>query len=155
MLLNQTQFARLVGVSPQAVSFGVKTGRIKQSANGKIDTDSQVKAWRENSGAGGGGLMAAAKLYRMQCETALKILELRAARGEIVFKSDVESAVFKWSRGIRDELLCIPERVGDSLGSEIYGKLSADEKRHIREADLQNLVRGTFARVIRETLSGI
>lgn len=42
MILRQSEFARMCGVSDMAVSLGVKRGKLEKSADGRIDTDNSV-----------------------------------------------------------------------------------------------------------------
>lgn len=42
MILRQSEFARMCGVSDMAVSLGVKRGKLEKSADGRIDTEISV-----------------------------------------------------------------------------------------------------------------
>ena len=42
MILRQSEFARMCGVSDMAVSLGVKRGKLEKSADGRIDTENSV-----------------------------------------------------------------------------------------------------------------
>lgn len=42
MILRQSEFARMCGVSDMAVSLGVKRGRLEKSADGMINTENQL-----------------------------------------------------------------------------------------------------------------
>ena len=48
-IVTKSEFARSLGVSPPAVSKAIKSGRISVLANGRIDYESALKQWRENS----------------------------------------------------------------------------------------------------------
>lgn len=42
MILRQSEFARMCGVSDMAVSLGVKRGKLEKSTDGRIDTENSV-----------------------------------------------------------------------------------------------------------------
>jgi hypothetical protein len=51
--VSQVELARELGVSKQAVNQGIKDGRIRPGADGKLDLPTSVERWRATSGGTG------------------------------------------------------------------------------------------------------
>lgn len=145
--MSYRAYARHRGVSPEAVSKAVETGRITVNANGKIDPKKADREWEANtdpsrnaprndaeaSTASGHGLppYAQSRAIREAYEARLSKLEYEVKTGKLVNADEVRVAAFNIGRMTRDKLIGLPDRVSSILAGisdshEIHRLLSAE-----------------------------
>lgn len=153
-LITQTEFAKRLGISKQAVSAYVKNGTITLVKK-KIDYERSLRELRENTDP--------QNLKKIQKKPALKIsksdeneiedfakskkiresykaklaeLEYKIKIKEYVKASDVEKAAFEFARKLRDKLLNIPERIAAEFAAETGKEMSRVRKILLREIEI-------------------
>ncbi len=129
-LVNQAEYARRRGVSRQAVSKAIRSGRIKL-VRGKIDTTLADAQWRANTDPAPEfgvkdvdegpkakeGLPPSSLSYttsraiREAYSARLTRLEYEEKVGELISADKVRLQAFNSARRARDLLLAIPDRV--------------------------------------------
>lgn len=146
--MSYRAYARHRGVSPEAVSKAVETGRITVNANGKLDPKKADREWEANtdpsrnaphseaeaaSPAPGHGLppYAQSRAIREAYEARLSKLEFEVKSGKLVNADEVRVAAFNIGRMTRDKLMGLPDRVVPILagiidGHEMHKLLSAE-----------------------------
>jgi phage terminase Nu1 subunit (DNA packaging protein) len=142
--ITQREFARRKGVHLSTVQSAIKSGRIVVGADKKIDWESQAVAWdvmrdtakvRANAPAaalaqvGVADLspkrasatptLADARLAKEMYNAKLRELEYQRGSGVVIDKELVRTALFRFCRDTRDQILNIPDRVSASVAAEI------------------------------------
>jgi|GEM_PF-331168 len=136
-LLSQRQYAVLRGVSQQAVSKAVKSGRIPTTVDGRIDPVAADAAWanrtrtriddddRQSTApspdpSNGHDQMALdrpnltykiARASREVSRAKREKIELELVEGKLVSVEEIRTQAFEAARGIRDQLLALPARL--------------------------------------------
>ena len=149
--MSQAEYGRHRGVSQQAVSKAVRSGRIP-TTHGKIDPVAADLAWEAytdltkprnsvigNPAAGGDAgskptearKWAAAHARREAALARIAELDHKARAGESVSRKDAQRIGFEAAREARDALLAIPDRISPILAgltdaAEIHRVLSAE-----------------------------
>jgi hypothetical protein len=121
------EYARRRGVTAEAVRQAVKAGRIKLT-RGKIDAARANREWKANThprhggkrrgvvpgvagGEAGADTYLAARTKREGAAARLAELEVLRQEGRLVDIADVREKVFRASRGARDLVLSIADRI--------------------------------------------
>lgn len=144
------QYARRRGVSPEAVSKAVETGRITVNPDGKIDPKKADRDWEANTdpsrnparvkasnseteAAPAAGLppYSQSRAIREAYEARLSKLDFEVKSGKLINADEVLVVAFNASRMARDKIMGLPDRVssilaGISDGQEIHRLLSAE-----------------------------
>jgi phage terminase Nu1 subunit (DNA packaging protein) len=134
-------YSRLRGVSAEAVSKAVRTGRITANGDGSIDPARADAEWEANTRPrmnGHAGPEAVATLLRARSarETymaQLARLEFEVQTGKLIPAAGVRQQAFETARRCRDLLLSIPERLGPMLSPEQRDALEAEIDRALDE----------------------
>lgn len=134
--LTQAAYARLRGVSKEAVSKAVRQGRIPVGPGGRVDPVAADTAWDRNTsprppagrGAARGGpnglpIAAAgppvdlteARTMHEYAKAQLAELELGERQGQLVAVADMRDAAFRATRSARDLILSVADRLGEVL----------------------------------------
>ncbi len=150
--MSYREYAKHRGVSPEAVSKAVKTGRISASSKGKIDPAIADQEWEANtdpsrnpsraakatdgeaeaaSVSGGLPPYAQSRAIREAYEARLSKLEYEVKTGKLINADEVRVVVFNVGRITRDKLMGLPDRVSSILSGlrdshEIHKLLSAE-----------------------------
>ena len=148
MGLSHAAFARIVGVSQQAVSKAVKAGRLVASVlpNGTIDPALGPQEWKRISpaddrptglpgsedGASIGKSASIAKALKMSYEAKLVELEYKRKSGELVPRAEVEAALDAMARRLRDYLLSVAGRVSPL----VFGAPSLEDVHRLIEREM-------------------
>ncbi|TPQ51967.1 hypothetical protein C2U72_05545 [Prosthecomicrobium hirschii] len=137
MGLSIGAFAKLVGVSHEAIRKGIKSGRLVLSSDGTIDEMTQVERWhatRDPSKVRGSRPMTAstpeasasavAKFDQLKtAEKALQVQllqeELRQVKAETVNRDEVRRSLTAFARLIRDKWVNFPNRYGQQIAAEV------------------------------------
>lgn len=144
-LMSMRQYAKKRGVSPEAVSKAVRTGRIStvndEKGQRKINPDVADREWAQNSEGirpnygipssepqpeeqpqaeekpkGPSVHQSAAVLKAYQARLAK--LEFEEKAGKLISAEEVKRESFKTARGVRDALMGIPDRVSAEFAGE-------------------------------------
>lgn len=150
--MSYRAYARHRGVSPEAVSKAVKTGRITTEPNGKIDPERADQEWDANTDpsrnaprapkihdndeasrtpATGLPPYSQSRAIREAYEARLSKLDFEVKSGKLINADEVRVVAFNASRMARDKMMGLPDRVssilaGISDGHEINKLLSAE-----------------------------
>lgn len=150
--MSYRAYAKHRGVSPEAVSKAVRTGRITATTDGKIDPDKADRQWEANtdpsrnvqrdakasagdadtaSSASGLPPYAQSRAIREAYEARLSKLEFEVKTGKLINADEVRVAAFNVGRITRDKLMGLPDRVSSILSGlsdshEIHKLLSAE-----------------------------
>jgi hypothetical protein len=141
-------YARHRSVSLRAVQKAIQSGRIRTTADGKIDTEQADAAWGRNTGpkardtiafpsppprpaaqappeppradlgAAGGLDYARARAVRENYLARLAKIDYEERLGKLVSRDEVQVAAFNRFRTFRDGMLNIPDRVAAMLAAE-------------------------------------
>ncbi len=140
-------YARHRSVSLRAVQKAIQSGRIRTTADGKIDTEQADAAWERNTGpkastiafpsppprpaaqpppeppradlgAAGGLDYARARAVRENYLARLAKIDYEERLGKLVSRDEVQVAAFNRFRTFRDGMLNIPDRVAAVLAAE-------------------------------------
>jgi len=141
-------YARHRGVSLKAVQKAIQSGRIRTTADGKIDTEQADADWQRNTGpkqgrtiafpspprrsaaqpppepprgdlvAAGGLDYARARAVRENYLARLAKIEYEERLGKLVSRDEVQVGAFNRFRTFRDGMLNIPDRVAAVLAAE-------------------------------------
>jgi hypothetical protein len=176
--LTIREFATRKGVAIGAVQSALKSGRIVRGSDKKIDWDSQSVAWdskrdtakvRANAPAaalaqvGGTDLspkrasttptLADARLAKEMYNAKLRELEYQRGSGAVIDKELVRSALFRFCRDTRDQILNIPDRVAASVGADIAEYLEQKPPTEPVSADnIERIVRKAWDKESRHIL---
>ena len=152
--LTQAAYARhraergLRGISRQAVSKALKTGRIVLNAEGLIDAaeadatwegggESRAKVSSFDEGTGGSSVPSGYKKARALREVysaSMAKLRLERERGKLIDRAGVEETWTAVLQKLRDHMLTIPIRVSELLATETDpAEVSRVLTREIRE----------------------
>lgn len=156
------EFAKLVGVTPDAVRFAIRTGRLVKSVeikpNGRhlIDIETGKAEFEDNkqrgarngqklqerkseaeSGESESIIEYERKLKRYQAEIAR--LKYEQQSGDLVGADDIRRQAFKVARAVRDAMFNIPGKISAELAGETdQFKIHSLLEEEIRQA-LENL----------------
>ena len=141
-------YARHRSVSLRAVQKAIQSGRIRTTADGKIDTEQADAAWGRNTGpkardtiafpsppprsaaqpppeppradlgAAGGLDYARARAVRENYLARLAKIEYEERLGKLISRDEVQVAAFNKFRQFRDHMLNIPDRLAAILAAE-------------------------------------
>jgi hypothetical protein len=130
-LVSVRKYAEHRGVSHTAVQKAIKQGRIKTTADGKIDVEQADRDWDRNTspvnapkrapksdGATGGPTYAQSRAVRELYLARLAKIEFEERAGKLISRDEVTVAAFTKARTVRDNLLNIPDRVAAMLAAE-------------------------------------
>lgn len=122
--MSQSEYARHLNVSRQAVSEAVRLGRITL-VGGKCDPERNDAEWGRMPAApvaavpaGAMPTYAESRAAKAAYDAALARLELSARKGELVECRAVESAWHEMIATAKGRLLLISDELGDKLASE-------------------------------------
>jgi transcriptional regulator with XRE-family HTH domain len=134
--ITQREFARRMGVSPQAVNKRIRAGRLSRLADGTLDEAVAVREWhatqepedhqapepepaRQARGTPGPapGTYAQAKTADTVYRARLRQLEYESRAGTFVRAEDVAHRWFELARTTRVRLMSIPARVAASIAA--------------------------------------
>ncbi|HZT29260.1 MAG TPA: hypothetical protein VFA33_05220 [Bryobacteraceae bacterium] len=131
--MSQRQYAKHVGLSRAAVQKAINSGRISTLSDGRIDSDTADREWRENTEARpagaskrqhddddafGASQYTKARAVREHYQARLAKLEYEEKVGSLISKDEVQIATFNKFRQYRDGMLNIPDRVAAMLAAE-------------------------------------
>ena len=176
--ITQREFARRKGVHLSTVQSAIKSGRIVVGADKKIDWESQAVAWdvmrdtakvRANAPAaalaqvGAADLspkrasatptLADARLAKEMYNAKLRELEYQRGSGVVIDKELVRTALFRFCRDTRDQILNIPDRVAASVGADIAEYLEQKPPTEPVSADnIERIVRKAWDKESRHIL---
>lgn len=148
--LSYRAYAKHRGVSTEAVSKAVKTGRITAGPDGKIDPERADREWDANTDpsrnparvkesnnvadAAPAGLppYAQSRAIREAYEARLSKLDFEVKSGKLVNADEVRVAAFNISRIARDKILNLPDRLAPRLAmrdmKEVHEVLSKETR---------------------------
>lgn len=153
--MSYRAYARHRGVSPEAVSKAVKTGRITTGPDGKIDPEAADRQWDENTDPSkplnsvtgdpkhrkgqeasvplpsGVPPYSQSKAVEAAIEAERKRLKLQQEKNKLISVDKVRVEAFNVSRLTRDKLMSIPDRLAPLLAAmndshEIHSFLLAE-----------------------------
>jgi hypothetical protein len=134
-LVSQRAYARHRGVSLAAVQKAIKLGRIRTTADGKIDVEQADRDWERNTNYGGpvaagdaivsGPSYAQSRAVREVYTARLAKLEYEERIGKLVPADQVTIAGFTKGRTVRDHMMIIPDRVAAQIRADLAGALTA------------------------------
>ena len=153
MQIKLSEFAKSLGVSPQAVRKAIKEGRLKNGVfKGKrgylIEPEIAINEWRENTNTSQqrpSETISKSKLNKLedlppninytkaraigeQFKAKLLELEFREKAGQLLKANDVKMAQFKTVRLIRDAIENIPIRIVSEVAAA--AGIESPEMRH-------------------------
>jgi len=160
-LVTQSEFARRIGASKQAVSKAIERGRIQKTTSGKIDWKIQSIAWEQNRrpekdhrsrGAGAGKNQVKDGTYQKllaankQMDYKLKELKLRELEGELISKENFNKRYLPGISILKNHIMALPARHAHSLAALLVRndeKLSKSKAFHkiLAKRDVQQLAR--------------
>lgn len=119
MGISISAFAKVVGVSRQAVSKRIANGTLPTEADGTLDQQRAMRAWYATSRTSGqpgtmnghAGTLHAARAARETLAARLLELDYRKRAGELVEAEDVVDAGFRVGRVLREALEVVPDRL--------------------------------------------
>ena len=121
-------YARHRGVSLAAVQKAIQTGRIRTTAEGKIEVELADRDWERNTHYGAsvatgepalaGPSYAQSRAVREAYLARLAKIEYEERLGKLISRDEVQVAAFNKFRIFRDGLLNIPDRVAAVLAAE-------------------------------------
>jgi hypothetical protein len=130
-LVSVRKYAERRGVSHTAVQKAIKQGRIKPTADGKIDVEQADRDWDRNTspvnapkrtpksdGATVGPTYAQSRAVRELYLARLAKIEFEERAGKLISRDEATVAAFTKARTVRDNLLNIPDRVAAMLAAE-------------------------------------
>jgi len=135
--VSVSAFARGLGVTRQAVYAAIRSGRITQREDGRIDFEQGVRDWHQNRRGPpprGAAMTSPTDVLLetssdlsvsrlQQVELALKVEErkvrLEAAKGKLIDRAKARLLVRKLAQEERDAILNWPARVASVLASEL------------------------------------
>lgn len=177
--ISQNEFARRKNVNPSKITKALRSGRIESNAEGKIDWETQSQAWEDNrdpsairdtpgspksEDSPAHANLAKAKLAKETYTAQLRKLEYEERIGKVVERDQVKSAIFKFTRVVRDDILTIPDRVaaeftariidhfGKSLRKQIGAEQANEFLKTINEADVERIAHLVWNRESRKVL---
>jgi phage terminase Nu1 subunit (DNA packaging protein) len=151
-LVTQAQYARMRGVSREAVSKAIREGRIQADARGLVDRAEADRAWAANTiprpGVVAGGLASVdaylpsidgvsltdARTLHELTKARIAALQLGREMGQLVPVATVRDQAFRAARASRDVLESIPDRISDTLS----GMTDVDAIRKLLREELEN-----------------
>jgi len=166
-LISQSEFARRIGVSQPMVNKALRSGRIKRTASGKIDYDSQSIAWERNRriekdhrsrGVGAGGNQAKDSTYQKllaankQMDYKLKELKLRELEGEVISKENIQKQLGPKLALIKNHLMTLHVRHSYNLAAMLIRHIEKISKSKLTKKVLSKIDEQQLAREIAETL---
>ena len=128
--LSIRQYAKRRGLSHTAVQKALKQGRIRPTADGRIDVEQADRDWQRHTGPSKppgfsvpdeglrGPSFAKSRAIRELYMAKLAKLEFEQRSGKLTDRQEVEHAAFNAARTTRDRMLCIPSRVAPILATE-------------------------------------
>jgi hypothetical protein len=129
-LVTPSEYARLRGVTPQAVYKAARTGRITL-LDGKVDVEVADIQWRKNTdpaqqaralgqreAPAPGGVVNSARERNEAAQAALRELELAEKRGVLVERAAVDRTVFTKQRIARDRVLGMSARLAPQIAED-------------------------------------
>lgn len=150
--ISMRQFAKLLGVSPAAVSKAAATGRISRLPNGKIDPDTAIAEWNAHTNPGsaktgrnGNGADSAsareyqrARAVREHYQARLAELEFKRVAGELVPLDEVKKQGYETAKRARDLLETLPDRLAPVLiGVDDLDDMHAIIRKEVRKVCLE------------------
>jgi len=129
-LISQSEFARRAGVSQPMVSKAIKSGRIRGTADGKIDWITQSVAWEANRSIHkdheSRGVGQAVDIHRKYKEVLttfkyydakLRELKFRELEGQLISKENLQKCLFPKLTIIKSHMMTLPARHSHTLAS--------------------------------------
>lgn len=149
-LVSLREFARRVGVSPNAVTKALKGGRIKRNDDGLIDWDTQSKAWakkldaskvRDNASAA--GKAAVSKVYKPKAKSKKKPAPSPEPAADPVQDLDEDEDEIEDGDGeesLEDDLELNRERARKERAAAILKQMDVRERRGqlVRQSDVKH-----------------
>lgn len=179
-LVSLRQFAALVGVDYVSAREALENGRIQFDGSSKlIHFESQKLAFQytrehrliiddiDPETMAKMTPLGRAKLRKEAAAAKLKEFELASLEGRYLVADEVKSAVFNYSRNIRDTVLSIPERVSAEVASrirealrvallkELDDDLTDKVLKRFSDAECERQVRAAWSKESRDVLSAI
>ncbi len=142
-LISQSEFARRIGASKQAVSKAIERGRITKTASGKIDYDSQVIPWEQNRrpekdhrsrGSSTGGNQSKDSDYQKlliankKMDYLKKELDYKERQGELISKENLQKTYFPKLAIIKNHIMALPARHAHSLAALVIRHVEKKSK---------------------------
>ncbi|WP_271273814.1 hypothetical protein [Aliamphritea hakodatensis] len=139
---TQTGFARLVGVSQQAISGRVKDGRLREGASFADWLLTYCEELREQAAGRGGDQQADFQKSRaadMAASAALKQIQYHEKIGTLIHREEARMFLGDWSRYARREFenafnglfQAIEERTGEAVPVELKEKYAGAANKRI------------------------
>jgi hypothetical protein len=160
-ILSLRGYAKHRGVSLKAVQKAIQSGRIRTTADGKIDPAQADAEWERNTGPkaqkasvpssvtrpavpsppepmAGGLDYARARAVRENYLARLAKIEFEERSGRLISRDEVQVAAFNRFRTFRDGMLNIPDRVAAVLAAEtdaakVHGLLITEIRKALHE----------------------
>ena len=152
--VSQRAYARHRGISLAAVQKAIKAGRIRTTADGKIDAELADQEWERNTNYGAspatgeasvsGPSYAQSRAIREAYLARLAKIEYEERLGKLINRDEVQVAAFNKFRVFRDGMLNIPDRVAAVLAAEtdtrkVHESLTVEIRKALNEfADGRN-----------------
>lgn len=178
------QFAALVGVDYNSAREALENGRIQfikgtrkldweQSRASFQETRTHRLTYVETENDADAQTIAnmtplgRAKLRKESATANLKEIELAVMQGKYLLSDDVNDAVFKFSRTVRDAVMSIPDRVGSEVAAKVRESVRVallkelDEElankclKRFSDAEADRAVREAWAKESRDVLESI
>jgi len=158
------EFARRIGVAPNAVQKAIESGRIERRADKKIHWPSQSRAFRDYRDASKArdriedevlgedpdgeptaeevGELKRARIRKEVAEADLKEIQRDEKRGELVRASHVISAVARMLIDIKQGVMTIPDRSANEIAAEIAreGALNPETIHRILKREMRTVL---------------
>jgi hypothetical protein len=160
-ILSLRGYAKHRGMSLKAVQKAIQSGRIRTTADGKIDPAQADADWERNTGPkaqktiavsspvtrpvppppepmAGGLDYARARAVRENYLARLAKIEFEERSGKLISRDEVQVAAFNRFRTFRDGMLNIPDRVAAVLAAEtdtakVHGLLTTEIRKALHE----------------------
>lgn len=143
-LISMREFARRKGVQIGAVQRGLQTGRIYRDENKRIDWETQSVDWEQNRDTSSvrsnapksvlddapdqknplSNTMYQSRAMREHYGARTAKVKYEQLIGDLIPKSELKVELFNATRGLRDNILNIPERVASSESSLVLTYLT-------------------------------
>lgn len=149
--MTLSEYAAHRGVTPEAVRYAIRVGKITQGVvkkEGKVpkllasiadrewvlERRTPGEAQAESGSSGGTPYVADSRARREAADAELAELKLEREKGKLVDAEETQKAAFKAARITRDAMLNIPDRVAAELAAEtnqfkIHERLTMEIKR--------------------------
>lgn len=163
--ITQTEFAKRIGVSQQAVWKAMKNGRIsKRPEDGKLNWNTEREKWygnkdlakvREHNAPAGDDNSSSfnkAKLAKETFTAKLRQLEYEKEAGRLIPRDEVKISLFRFMRITRDAILSIPDRVSSELAARLVSHLKPLLVKHVGEKEANKILQDVDLQDIEKTV---